>query len=209
MHKKCILHYEIPVRIVNMIRIYFIKFIVLVFFISGLTESKAQTEDTTESTDSLIENGHPPRRATLFSAIMPGLGQAYNKRYWKIPIIYAGIGSVISLAIYNDNKLKTYSFAYDYVDLPGPVTPYHGIFEKEDKERLKQAKKTFKHNRDLSLIVIAGVYVLNIIDATVDAQMFDFDVTDDLSFRITPNFMKPVAFGSHIPMPGVSCVMSF
>ena len=177
-------------------------FLVLLFqFIS--ISSKAQEQPI--KADSTKTNRHSPLRATIFSAVVPGLGQAYNNRYWKIPIIYSAAGSLIYFTEYHRKKLDVYSYAYNYVDLPGPVKLYYGD---KTSEQLKLYKDFYKRNYDLMRIIIAGVYLLNILDATVDAHMYDFDISDDLSLKIVPS-AEPCFANSNYMVLGVRCYIHF
>lgn len=132
---------------------------------------------------------HSPKKATLMSTALPGLGQAYNKKYWKIPVIYLGLAGLIYS--YNANQIKyvTYRDAYKYsVDNdPSTVNNYAGVYSETDIFTLQ---KTYNRRRDLSVIGIALVYVLNIVDACVDAHMYTFDVSDDLTFNIYPTLIN-------------------
>ena len=137
---------------------------------------------------------HSPRKATIMSAILPGLGQAYNKKYWKIPVIYAGFAVCAYFITDNqkmyqaysdlykasvDTSLKNYFFQgkiYNYSDLHSHSEDIRGVVE------------TYHKWRDLSVILTTSVYLLNIIDANVDGHLFNFDISDDLSINVLPYF---------------------
>jgi len=130
-----------------------------------------------------------PAKAAFFSAILPGLGQAYNGKYWKIPIAYAGLGIGIGIYLDNDKKYDRYRDAYKsrlagneddefYVDGVARVST----------DGLIRAQKSFQRNKEISLLVTAGIYILNIIDANVDAHLQQFNVSEDLSFKPAVNF---------------------
>jgi len=130
---------------------------------------------------------HSPRKATIFSTVLPGLGQAYNKKYWKIPVIYAGFTGLSYLAIINNKDYITYKDAYRQ-RLDGDestIDAYVDIYSDND---LVTLKNFYRRNRDLSIIGISVLYVLNIIDASVDAHLFNFNVNDDLSIFIQPQY---------------------
>jgi hypothetical protein len=129
-----------------------------------------------------------PKKAALLSAVLPGLGQAYNKKYWKIPVLYAGgatLGYFISfnnknykrfkkaVIIRNEGKIKD-EFAETYPNI----------------EQLRTGREFYRRNRDLLVIVSAFTYLLNIADATVDAHLATFDVSDDLALRVRPSQMN-------------------
>ena len=154
-------------------------------------ELKAQTSVV----DSLIASGtitikpekiHSPGKATLFSAVLPGLGQAYNKKYWKVPIIYAGIGTSMYFAITNHKNFKEFKTAYG-LRIDGDVNTideYDGILSEAG---LEANMDYHQRNRDLSYIIAGLFYVLNIVDATVDAHLFHFPKNDNLSFNLQPS----------------------
>lgn len=132
-----------------------------------------------------------PKKAAVYSAILPGLGQAYNgkangwKSYWKIPVIYTAFGGLgVSLA-YQQKRFRIFSDAYD-VRTDGDVNTldeYEGKYSDAD---LLTLKNFYNRYRDLTIIGFALVYVLNIVDANVDAHLSNFDVSPDLSFRNYP-----------------------
>ncbi|WP_084404225.1 DUF5683 domain-containing protein [Flavobacterium tegetincola] len=161
--------------------ISFILFFILSFGISA-TYAQVQSNDLQIVADSIVKtsiNPLAPARAAFYSAIVPGLGQAYNKRYWKIPIVYGAIGTGIYFYSTNNSEYHRYRDAYKQ-RLKGLDDEFKGQY---NDATLISAQRTFQRNRDLSLIVTIGLYVLNIVDANVDAHLKQFNVSDDLSFR--------------------------
>ncbi|WP_439181700.1 DUF5683 domain-containing protein [Carboxylicivirga taeanensis] len=154
----------------------------------------------------VIEKKHSPHKASFYSAILPGLGQAYNKKYWKIPILYAGIGGVGYAIHFNSKYYKKYKAAYrdfiirdpgnkSYLEfLPPTMTEgqIYGEHEQWFKEALNSKKQYYRRYRDLSYIGMVGIYVLQIVDAAVDAHFYNFDISDDLSMQVQPSMMPPV-----------------
>lgn len=127
---------------------------------------------------------HSPRKATIMSACLPGLGQAYNRKYWKIPIVYAGIGTFAYFAYYTNGLYSNYKNEYIYrTKNPNNINS----FPEFSSDQLKVKVDTYRRYRDLNIILIAAVYTLNLVDANVDAHMFTFDVSNDLSLHIAPN----------------------
>jgi hypothetical protein len=120
-----------------------------------------------------------PTKAAFYSALLPGLGQAYNKKYWKIPIVYGAIGTSLYFYIDNSKKYHSYRDAYKRRLLGFDDDQYQYL----DDSRLIQAQRFYQRNRDLSLLVTIGFYVLNIVDANVDAHLIQFNVSDKLSFQ--------------------------
>lgn len=156
---------------------------------------------------------HSPHKATIYSLILPGLGQIYNKQWWKVPIIYAGLGAALYGVIWNSQRHSEYSDAFvDYSNYlarkeinekePYPENPswdkipksfsveeYIGDNQQMQtwfKNILKNRKDNFKRNRDLSYILTAVIYALNIIDADVFAHFYNYDINNDLSMSVRP-----------------------
>lgn len=123
-----------------------------------------------------------PAKAAFYSAILPGLGQAYNKKYWKIPIVYAALGTGIGIYAYNNKNYHNYRDEYKR-RLAGGRTDLNGKYDYLSDAQLISAQKQFQKNRDLSLIVTVGIYILNIVEANVDAHLMQFNVNDNLSLR--------------------------
>lgn len=160
----------------------FFVLILALFFLPQLSISQTVTNNT----DSVKK--HSPKLATLLSTAVPGLGQAYNKKYWKIPIIYAGMGYCVYMTR-RDNKLykdfkKTYLDLYYSSNQDSTVYLYGVGYTLSG---LESGKNYYQRYRDLFVIFTAGLYLMNIIDANVDAHLFDFDISDDISMRIAPS----------------------
>lgn len=132
---------------------------------------------------------HSPKKASLYSALLPGAGQFYNKKHWKIPVIYAGIGTALYLAKTNKDEYEHFTQALEYRtdDDESTVDPYVGRYSESN---LITIKNYHRKNSDLGYIVAAGIYLLNIIDASVDAHLFNFNINDDLSLDIQPQLMN-------------------
>jgi hypothetical protein len=128
---------------------------------------------------------HSPKKATIYSAILPGLGQIYNRKWWKVPILYAGFAGVGYAIGFNQKYYLDFRQALkDRIDDdPNTIDPYVNKYSAANLDELQQY---YRKNRDLSYIILGAVYVLNIIDANVDAHLFDFDVSNDLSMNIKP-----------------------
>lgn len=125
------------------------------------------------------------------STIIPGLGQVYNKKYWKVPIIYAGIVGLGYAINGNQKKYIQYRNAYKYRIDEDPSTV--DDFPKYSDENLNTLQKFYHRYRNLSVIGATLLYVMNIVDANVDAHMFTFDVGDDLSLNIQPALINNYA----------------
>lgn len=125
------------------------------------------------------------RKATIMSTIVPGLGQAYNKKYWKMPIIYAALGGLGYWGITNHREYKYYS---DNLRNEADNDPTTINATRYSQSQLTSEKNYYKKFRDIAIVAGAVVYALNIIDANVDAHLKTFDVSDDLSLKIKPYY---------------------
>lgn len=121
-----------------------------------------------------------PARAAFYSAVLPGLGQAYNKKYWKIPIVYAGLGIGMYFYLDNDKEYQRYRDAYKRRLAGFEDDEFFGTVTDDG---LREAQKTLRRNKEISLLVTIGIYALNIIDANVDAHLMQYNVDENLSLR--------------------------
>ncbi|MEE9364927.1 MAG: DUF5683 domain-containing protein [Cellulophaga sp.] len=127
-----------------------------------------------------------PSKAAFYSAILPGLGQIYNKKYWKAPIAIAAIGTAVYAYKWNDDRYKIFRTAFKrkkagFTDLGDPRIP-----NDFSDEKLQDQQEKYQNDRDLMLLVSIAVYALNIIDANVDAHLKQFNIDNELSFDIKP-----------------------
>ncbi|MCA6068403.1 DUF5683 domain-containing protein [Chryseobacterium sp. RG1] len=122
-----------------------------------------------------------PTRAGLYSAVLPGLGQYYNKKYWKIPIVWGAVGTGVGIAIWNDNQYKKYR-EYYIAKLNG--TPNEFVDSKPwlDKTALGNVQDRAKRQRDYAIAITGLIYILNIVDAVVDSHLYESRHDPDLSF---------------------------
>lgn len=148
-----------------------------------------------------------PARASIYSAMLPGLGQAYNGDYWKIPIIYGGF--VLTGYFISSNN---YSYRY-YKDLHNQAsTPGSGYNGSYSAETLKYYRDSYRRMRDYSILAGVIVYALNIIDANVFAHLQDFDISDDLSASFSPAVIEPLNYrftNNATPAVGMSINLTF
>ena len=136
-----------------------------------------------------------PARAAFYSAVLPGAGQAYNRKYWKMPILYGGMGVIGYYIRYNHDLYRRFQRAYVIRtdDDPNTIDEFTRF---RDPQTLLTGVNIYRRNRDLSVIIMVGAYALGILDAHVDAHLKEFDISEDLSFKIKPQLM-PV-FGSQV-----------
>ncbi len=165
------------------------RYILLVVSLLCAYTSFGQSAESFIKADSIIpyQKSKPydplrPAKAGFYSAILPGLGQAYNKRYWKVPIVYGALATSLYFYSINYNDYKRYRKAYK-VRSAG----YQDEFTLDDgsvlisDEGLINAQKTLKQNQEMSLLVFTGLYLLQIIEASVDAHLLQFNVDDNIS----------------------------
>ncbi|QIA09766.1 DUF5683 domain-containing protein [Draconibacterium halophilum] len=196
----------------------------LIFSINLLGQTTAHDSAFIAKVNAETEVEHSPKKATIYSAVLPGLGQAYNKKYWKIPLIYAGFGTIGYFIHWNNNNYKIMRQAYaDLTDGPGPYgaeDPTNSYMKLEAtqindlnnptvynnfKTGLDKQQSYYRRNRDLLFISIIGFYGLNIIDASVDAHLYDFDISEDL----TLNWQPTIQYQSFQYVYGVNCTFTF
>tara|TARA_R110000868_G_scaffold274375_4_gene533776 strand:+ start:3257 stop:3835 length:579 start_codon:yes stop_codon:yes gene_type:complete len=135
---------------------------------------------TTEDEIEIAEPINPlaPAKAAFYSAVLPGLGQAYNKKYWKIPIVYAALGTGIYFYIDNNKNYNLYRDAYKR-RLAGFEDDE--FFGRITLDGLQRAQKLYRKNKEISLLVTMGMYALNIIDANVDAHLMQYNIDENLT----------------------------
>lgn len=162
-----------------------------------------------------------PSRAMWFSVLCPGLGQIYNRSYWKVPVIY-GSGAVFAyLVSWQGRMYKDYSNAYyDFMDNDPNTKSYESIFRNLNgsndwkAKTLKQKRDYYRKYRDLCMFGVGLLYVLNILDAFVDGHLYDFNVSEDLSLHVEPVLNTPYTTQSNYlqynsTLVGLQCSVSF
>ena len=127
-----------------------------------------------------------PAKAGLYSAVLPGLGQYYNKKYWKIPLVWGAVGTGVGIALWNDKQYKRYrnAFVAELNGLPHEFSGINGI----DKVVLGNAQDRSKRQRDYAIGISALIYILNIVDAVVDAHLYEGRHDPDLA--LTPTIIS-------------------
>jgi len=163
-----------------------------------------------------------PQRALWLALVIPGGGQIYNRKYWKLPIVYGGFIGCIYAMNWNNMMYKDYSQAYlDIMDNDPGTDSYNKFLhlgvqidshnEERYKQLFKSRKDKYRRWRDLSFFVMLGVYAISFIYAYVDAELSQFDISNDLSLRITPAVIPSQAGGSRPQSQavGVNCCLNF
>ena len=134
------------------------------------------------------EKKHSPKLATIYSAVIPGLGQAYNRKYWKIPIIYAALGISGYYIKYNRDSLRDRQEALNLLSDNDTNTQPSLRYQNLPIEVIKAQRNLYRTNRDYSIIAFAGFYLLNIVDAAVDAHFYKFNIDKPLSMQKHKNW---------------------
>lgn len=164
-----------------------------------------------------------PQRALWLALVLPGAGQIYNRKFWKLPIIYGGFIGCIYALTWNNMMYKDYSQAYlDIMDKDPGTASYNKFLHlgqkietKEEIERYTEIFRTRKDKyrrwRDMSLFVMLGVYALSVVDAYVDAELSVFDISKDLSLKVEPAVIPNHGGGSLLESQslGLSCTLNF
>ena len=159
------------------------------------------TQET--QSDSVIVRTHSPKKATWLSLI-PGAGQIYNKKYWKLPIVYAGFGVTGYFGFWNRNNYKTYNDAYVCLVNLGDECE-NELALKYDENQLKTLRDYYRRNMELSFILMGVWYIIQILDATVDAHLYYWEVDDNLRVKVEPMIQQPVPMvHPDIPMSSIS-----
>ena len=211
---------DMPVRVVNMAGdTLLIASLDSIGDIEGLEILTPSDSATTAALGKQRELNLDPTRALWLSALCPGLGQIYNRRYWKLPIV---IGAFVGLTygtswnnrMYNDYT-KAYRDAMDddpdtrsYMDFYPPTTQESDLDMEWLKKALKNKKNYYRRYRDICIISLVGMYALCIIDAYVDAQLAHFDISPDLSMKVKPAVIDPGTIYRK-PTLGIQCAFNF
>ena len=168
--------------------------------------------------DRRLEFNPDPTRAVWMSALCPGLGQIYNRRYWKVPIVIGGYVGLAYATSWNNRMLSDYTKAYkDIMDNDPDTKSYMDFYPSTTKEEdldmawlqraLKSKKDFYRRNRDLCIIGMVGLYLVCMVDAYVDASLSHFDISPDLSMRVTPALIQ--SRGDATNALGVNCAFTF
>ena len=163
-----------------------------------------------------------PKRALWLALVIPGGGQIYNRKYWKLPIVYGGFIGCLYAMNWNNTMYKDYSQAYldlmdndpgtqsynQFLHLGMQITPAN---EARYKDIFKKRKDKYRRWRDLSFFVMVGVYALSVIDAYVDAELSVFDISDDLSLRVEPTILNNRSSNNPLDASsvGLQCSLNF
>lgn len=165
---------------------FFLFFFLFIFSVATAQQDSLAVTSEKELQEKDYEpyNALAPSKAAFYSAILPGLGQAYNGSYWKIPLAYGGIGTGVYFYLKNDTEYDKYRDAYK-ARLAGRPDEFAGRITTDG---LIRAQEFYQKNKEISILVTVGVYILNIIDANVEAHLRQFNVDEDLSVKPNLDF---------------------
>ena len=180
-------------------------------------------EEPEAPTDSLQREINPkvwvpnPTKATWLALVIPGGGQIYNRKYWKLPIFYGGFAGCAYALTWNGKMYKDYSTAYKDAmngnmqssSITDLLPPGYTVSETQLKELLRKRKDTYRRYRDLSIFAFIGVYLLSVIDAYVDAELSNFDITPDLSMKVEPTVINNQISNPSNRSVGLQCSFRF
>ena len=167
------------------------KLLLFIFFLNFLKINAQKTDNYSDIKieKQVLENIKTdplrPARSAFYSAVLPGLGQAYNRKYWKIPIVYGAIGTALYFYFDNDKIYDRYRYAYKRRLAGFTDDEFYGPNEVPfiSQDALIRAQRALKRNKEVSMLITVGMYVLNIIDANVDAHLLQYNIDDNLSFQ--------------------------
>jgi len=164
----------------------------LLIFLCFASEVRSQSSELKVSVpDSVMEKKHSPHKATIMSALLPGLGQIYNKKYWKVPVIYVGLGIMTYFIVTNTNYYLDYKCAYIEKINGDSTGNYSELVHKYTADNLLSAREYYRRNLEISILITAIWYVINIVDASVDAHLFTYNISKDLSLKVEPTLLSP------------------
>ena len=175
------------------------KLLLFLFFLNFLKINAQKTDNYSDIKieKEVIENIKTdplrPAKSAFYSAVLPGLGQAYNRKYWKIPIVYGAIGTALYFYFDNDKIYDRYRYAYKRRLAGFTDDEFYGPNEVPfiSQDALIRAQRALKRNKEVSMLITVGMYVLNIIDANVDAHLLQYNIDDNLSFQPFIDFNNP------------------
>ncbi len=185
--------------------IWLVLFSILFSVANAQFEADQELPFKEPSDSSSLVKRHSPKKAAILSAVLPGAGQVYNKKYWKLPIVYGGLAGLGTWVGFNAKNLRGFTNAYK-MELENTGS---GSYKGFTGSQLNVKRDDAKRNLDLSIILISVFYALNIVDATVDAHLYDYSITDDLSVSIQPDFDYYQASTGYRPKVGLNFSMHF
>ncbi len=185
----------------------FILHISLILALFASSSLQAQEEPALSASDTNVVDStelHSVSKATWLSTAIPGAGQFYNQAYWKMPIIYGGIGACIYLAVDNHRLYRRYLDAF-FLKIDSNATETNIYVQAYSERELIELQNIYRDWRDLSIIIGAVVWALNVVDAHVDAHLYDYNMSDNLSLRAEPSLF----YVNNFPAVGLRLKLNF
>ena len=187
---------------------------------AGMEQMELFMDSTQAVTQNIREFNPDPQRALWLSALCPGLGQIYNRRYWKLPIVVGAFVGLSYGATWNNRMYKDYAAGYrDVIDDDPNTRSYMDFFPPTVQESdldiawlqkvLKNKRDYYRRYREICVIAMVGVYLINIVDAYVDASLAHFDISPDLTLDVAPAAIENDFTRGRLPSLGLQCAINF
>lgn len=217
---------SLPIYFTHKVRGLCFVFMLLAAFVN-FNQNTVYAQDTNAITAKTVptelKKTHSPRKAMIYSLVLPGLGQAYNHKYWKMPIVYAGFGTMIYFIHTNTKYYRELKDAYEYVSVtlktvyppnplnnfPYPQPPNDWANKGYTEEQLMQGRDYYRRNLEVSYIFTGVLYILTVVDAVVDAHFFDYDINNDLTLKVNPWIPAPVTHTTYGISGGLNLTLRF
>ena len=178
--------------------------LIIIFNFTTLTTTIAQTKPDT----SIYKEVHSPRKAALLSMALPGLGQIYNKQYWKVPVLYAGFATLTYFLVTNKKYADIFKTEYAH-RINNETNKLDPTYTNLSTESILQLRDYNERNYEFTIIITCAVYLLNIIDASVYGHLFSFDVGTDLSLKVEPTIFNSFNTSNNLPSGGLKLSLRF
>ena len=173
---------------------------------ASVAQESSSTNKKKLSSDTIPKRSvHSPKKAAVLSVILPGAGQVYNRKYWKVPVLAAGAGALVYSFQFNQKNYNL--FKTELIHRQAGSLEINTDLKNLSDANLNELQNYYHRNRDLTIVGMALLYALNVLDATVDAHLFDFNVNEDLSMNIRPKTLY--SNSTSMPIAGLGLTLNF